>query len=160
VEVSEGAGTGAVGQTMHAKNTLVGTLLILVATHEMGHGQSRATNQEVGLNNFHHELTTCFAYYAIAQQCTANRGDSESLAFAQSFNPIKERLLLYQYAIAKQIKMTQDAQISRQSIEMKEMLSLIQNSCTNISSLYSRHAHRCKFVAEQPENALSEWLAK
>jgi len=60
--------------------------------------------------------------------------------------------------IGTSIGMTQDAMASRIRNEMTSMRTLMNEDCINVSSLLSRHAMRCKQVAENPDSVLAEYL--
>jgi hypothetical protein len=115
-------------------------------------------SERQALNNLQHEMTTCVVFYGIIRQCLINRGRSEDAQVIQQTTAAGDQVLKDAMKIGTSIGMTQDAMASRIRNEMTSMRTLMNEDCINVSSLLSRHAMRCKQVAENPDSVLAEYL--
>lgn len=115
-----------------------------------------ADKAELALNNVHHEMARCISYNTFVAACVRKR-DSD---LADTYDKIAENLFGLSNQIGQSIGMTQDAMNSRITMETQEMNKLIQNNCSNISSLTIRYANRCKQVVENGDSILLEYLNK
>lgn len=115
-----------------------------------------AEEAEVALNNVHHEMVRCIGYNTIVASCLRKRDG----ALADKYDKLAEHLLVLSNQIGQSIGMTEDAMNSRMTLEWSEMDKLIEHNCTNISSLTSRYAYRCKQVIENGDSILMEYLNK
>ncbi|WP_265517591.1 hypothetical protein [Nitratireductor luteus] len=108
------------------------------------------------LSNVQHEMARCIAYNTIVAGCVR----PQDTALADKYDQVAEHLLPLSHQAGYVIGMSQDAIDSRLLMEYGEMKRLIQNSCTNISSLISRHAYPCKQVTENADSVLLEYLER
>jgi hypothetical protein len=110
-------------------------------------------------DDVHFEIANCAAYYAITQQCFSG-SDKQSESYRKEVDAIIGILNKASFEIGSKIGMTQDAMLSRFKMVLDEHKKHLAGSCVNLSSLYVRHANRCKQVAENPMSIVSEYMAK
>jgi hypothetical protein len=115
---------------------------------------AQTARETAALNNLQHEMSRCIAYQMIVAECVTARDPN----LAAEYDKVAKHLFEFAFRVGSTIGMTEDAMTSRVVIERIEMQNLIQNDCVNISSLYSRHALRCKEVVEDGDSVLLEYL--
>lgn len=119
--------------------------------------QAVSDKETRALSNVQHEMSTCVAYYSIVQQCMERSNFTEG---AQRHKQVVEQLILHAVKVGSSIGMTMDAMRSRIQIESDQQQTLIRDNCSNTSSLYTRHADRCKRVVENPDSILIEYMSR
>jgi hypothetical protein len=106
------------------------------------------------LNNVQSEMTECVTYYASVKACIG----SKDAKLASATQETMEALLRMAIKVGHSIGMTEDAMMSRITMFKDQQTKLLQNNCANISSLFTRHAARCKKVVENGDAILAEYL--
>jgi hypothetical protein len=112
---------------------------------------------KLALNNTQHEMTECSAYYTVMRRCI---GSERNPKLYEDTSELITRLNELAFKTGRSVGMTQDAMLSRLRMSLEGQMSLINYDCVNVSSLMSRYADRCKFVAERPDEVLAEYLKK
>lgn len=109
------------------------------------------------LNNVHHEMITCAAYFAAVSTCMSNvdAKDGET-AYANASN----RLISLATEIGQTLGLTPDAQQARAKMEADGIKATMNGNCMNISSVMVRHMDRCTLVASNPDAVLKEYEDK
>jgi hypothetical protein len=107
------------------------------------------------LNNVQHEKSTSYGYFNLVANCI---GDQDPLA--QQYKKLADHLIGILHPMGRGIGMTDDAMSSRLLLEIKKMQGVMNNNCINVSSLFGRHATRCKQVVENGDAILDEYLAR
>ena len=123
-------------------------------------GQSNGDLSQVeilALNNFHHEMTTCIAYFNIVSEGLNQRGDEEpAAAFLRASDVLLERT----FVIGRKIGMKDEAAMARLRMEANDQLEAIDRNMINISILIEKHADVCKSISDDPDSRLLFWLDK
>lgn len=57
-------------------------------------------------------------------------------------------------------EMAEKVTMARLNLEMKSLLSEIDNDIGNISILMNKHADRCQDIMEDPDKMMNEWADK
>jgi hypothetical protein len=132
-------------------------ILILIALSFAGFEASAQDAKTLtALNNVQHEMTVCVSYYSIVKSCAGNQDEGLSVHTQKTVDVLTARLI----KLGGTIGMTQDAMLSRLKTAQDEQQGLINNNCVNMSSLYQRHAARCKLVTENGDAVLDEYLKR
>lgn len=103
------------------------------------------------MNNLSHEYTICAAYYTIIAQCLGN--EAKGVELSKSYRENAEILLDRAMILGKEVGLKNEAVTARLQIAFDEQMTSIDNNCINNSILYSRHAERCRRIAEDFEGA-------
>ena len=83
---------------------------------------SPARAQELqAMNNFHHEMAECIAFYRAIATCSANDG-SKGAALTARAEKAGEALLMYYLVLGDNLGITDDAAKSRLLLSAKEMM--------------------------------------
>ena len=121
---------------------------------------SPARAQELqAMNNFHHEMAECIAFYRAIATCSANDG-SKGAALTERAEKAGEALLMYYLVLGDNLGITDDAAKSRLLLSAKEMMKLINNSCMNFSSLLTRYSNKCVAISNDPAKVMKERVAR
>lgn len=121
-------------------------------------GSVRADDKEMrAMNNFVHQHIECAAYFVISSQCVATRADSAELSkrLHQSYEAALARGIEYGNALG----LSQKTHAARFEMAMTTLMSEMDKSCMNISVILNSHALVCKKLMNEPEEALSRFLA-
>lgn len=132
------------------------SLAVVSALASSALAQSDAEKATRAMNNLQQEMTICIAFYAIGKVCV----EPTDADLAAKFDAVGEVLLQGAFEVGTAISMTQDAMLSRLTLEQKEMQALIANNCVNISSLINRYADRCHRLVEESGTVMNEFFAK
>lgn len=121
-------------------------------------GDASAQNEKLAnaLNNVQSEMSECIAYYTNVAVCIKGR----DAALSDSTQKTIDALTLTAVKLGRSIGMTQDAMMSRLTMYQGQQRELVQNNCANMSSLFTRHAARCKQVVENGDSILDEYLKR
>jgi hypothetical protein len=121
---------------------------------------ARAQEPDAGLlamNNFHHEIAECVAYYtAIAKCATTNPKFGH---FSEAYNKAAQEVLGYYWKVGEVLEITNDAAQSRLVLSAQDMVELINSNCINISSLLARYSDKCVAISIDPAKELKARLA-
>lgn len=122
------------------------------------HAETLTPQQITAFNNLQEEFATCGAYYRIEIACATSEIKQK---LKTQLEPTLKVFDLMAVSIGSKIGMTQDA-IEQRLRRIAEEQSRITNNnvCINIDSLYTRHAMRCKELAEHPEAILDRYMRK
>lgn len=121
-------------------------------------GTAMADDKEMrAMNNFVHQHIECAAYFVISSQCLATRADSAELSkrLHQSYEAALARGIEYGNALG----LSQKTHAARFEMAMTTLMSEMDKSCMNISVILNSHALVCKKLMNEPEEALSRFLA-
>lgn len=121
-------------------------------------GPVRADDKEMrAMNNFIHQHIECAAYFVISSQCVASRPDSADLSkrLQQSYEAALARGIEYGNALG----LSQKTHVARFEMAMTTLMSEMDKSCMNISVILNSHALICKKLMNEPEEALSRFMA-
>jgi hypothetical protein len=109
------------------------------------------------LNNVHHEMITCAAYFSAVSACMGNANDKNGEA---SYAAASGKMISMAAEIGSSLGLTDDAQGARAKIEADKIRSALHGNCMNISAIIVRHMDRCTTVAENPDAIIQEYEAK
>jgi hypothetical protein len=137
------AGLGAVGS-------------VLLVWSSLAASQQSIEDVRRLMNNMHHDMSTCVAYFRVVSTCAANSPRSSHLA--EPNEKASDFLLQQAYVLAQEIGMTEDALNSRLAMAAEEMIELMNKNCINISSVMSRHQKKCTAIAADPLKPLKDAL--
>src|SRR5262249_50424484 len=104
-------------------------------------------------NNVHHDMTTCVAYFRVVSMCN---GISQHAETAANYKSVADQLLDQAIVLGREVRLSDDAQLSRIKLAAKDMMRLIEGSCANISSLLRRYMDKCTAVFNDPLKRLRE----
>src|SRR5215510_5359375 len=108
--------------------------------------------------NIHYDMTTCIAFFRLVGQCLAkNPQYAKSVAV---YAKATDDLLYKSIVLGKQIGISDDDAKSRLRVAADEMMHVINNDCSNISSLLGRYLDKCTAVASDPMNPLKNAVPK
>ena len=160
--------SGWVADTRLAEKTTLGELLTryrnqVSPTKRSAHTErsrtvSAQSNKDQALDSLQKEASTCTAYYTIVQECGHDAGTSKAI-YEQSKLRHKKAIDVSRM-VGLGIKMSEEVMTARWKASMEEQMALMNGNCTNISSLESRHAARCKKLIENPASVLGEYTKK
>jgi hypothetical protein len=108
------------------------------------------------LNNVQSEMSDCLAYYANIKACVGTQ-DKE---LSEGTQKTLDALTLMAVKVGQSAGMTPDAMMSRLAMFQNEQRELIKGNCANMSSLFTRHAARCKKVVQNGDAILDEYLKR
>jgi hypothetical protein len=103
-------------------------------------------------NNFHEELTSCAAYFAISAQCLRNRDPKVPLA--PRLDAAFDQTLKLMHAMQQEIGMNNAAAEARMRMRTNGQMTAIGNSCVNISILLEKHGKVCRDTLNDPKAGL------
>lgn len=103
------------------------------------------------------EYAVCFSYYTAMKQCAPKSIDADA---SQRIQVTIDRVLQMYYRIGTNIGVTKDAMLSRIKMATDEDAKLLAGSCVNTSSLYVRHAERCKKLVENGDAIFEEYMKR
>jgi hypothetical protein len=131
---------------------LLATLPLLIP------GGSRAQDAKLlsALNNVQSEMSDCLAYYSNIKGCVGTQDKELSDRTQRTL----DALALMAVKVGRSAGMTPDAMMSRLSMFQDEQHELIKGNCANMSSLFTRHAARCKQVVKNGDSILDEYLKR
>ncbi len=112
-------------------------------------------SQTDALSNLQMEMSVCIAYYNFMKTCSPDQMQADTAA---KVDPVIQLLTKRAFVVGTSIGMTNDAMLARQQMSYTDQTQIIQNSCTNFSSLYVRHGERCKRVVENSDSILREYM--
>ena len=138
----------------------IGTALRLVSTLflTVSSASAQSNKEHAALDSLQKEASTCSAYYTIVQECSHDAGASK-IVYEQSKLIVKKAIDVSRM-VGLGIKMSEEVMTARWKASMDEQMALMNGNCTNISSLESRHAARCKKLIENPASVLGEYTKK
>ena len=110
------------------------------------------------MNNLQAEVTECIVYYNFIVNCTPE--DSIYAARKKELKEIIDDQMKFAHLIGQKICMTEDAMLARVELDTKRQGKIIQDSCVNLDSLTKLNADRCKFVVENADAVLNEYMKK
>jgi hypothetical protein len=122
----------------------------------MGIASAQDATLTRALNNVQSEMSECLSYYANIKACVGSQDEGLSRGTQKTI----DALTLMAVKVGRSIGMTQDAMMSRLGMFQKQQRELTQDNCANMSSLYTRHAARCKKVVENGDAVLDEYLKR
>lgn len=100
------------------------------------------------LNNFAHEHATCVAYYIVTSQCLITNKEP---ALQQKITEIGAETLRRGQEWTQTAKLKPETFTARVEMDVQQMTSAIENNCSNISIILSKHGIACKTLLEKPE---------
>lgn len=100
------------------------------------------------------DLTSCLAYYSIAQLALESAGDR---ATAARVGEIRSALLDRSFIVMRAVEMDQETALARQRAAVQEQMALIDNDLGNFATLTERYGNFCKAVVEDPEHRIEQW---
>jgi hypothetical protein len=139
------------------KALLIGSSIATSLFATSSFAEDKATQYGNALNNVHMELAVCTAYFTNVVRCAPAEHQKE---VREKTKPVLESMSKSALRIAKTIGLTQDAMASRLLMATEEQTKLMNNSCVNLSSLYTRHGQRCKQLGENPDSVLLEYMKR
>jgi hypothetical protein len=145
----------AKGVTFMSIGTALRVVFTLFLTVSSASAQS---NKDQALDSLQKEASTCIAYYTIVQEC-GHDADASKAMYEQSKLRHKKAIDVSRM-VGLGIKMSEEVMTARWKASMEEQMALMNGNCTNISSLESRHAARCKKLIENPASVLGEYTKK
>ena len=112
-------------------------------------------NMKIALNNVHHEMAECAAYYRLSEAGMRKRGDEESISLAN--HQYKTLIILLQRA---NILHREETTIARMEMALKIMYEEMHDSWSNFSIVINKYTWRCKEVLENPEKRIRFYFDK
>ena len=137
-------------------NRLVGVALVAVLTLTVR--ATRAADDEAYriTNKFSQENLVCGAYYSLVSQCLAKDGPKDELD-----KKYRQASLTF---IERAVKVGQGIGLSEKTLSVesakRDMMSEIEDTCTNISVLLEKHAQRCKRLFEDGPKSFADEMSR
>ena len=137
-------------------NRLVGVALVAVLTLTVR--ATRAADDEAYriTNKFSQENLICGAYYSLVSQCLAKDGPKDELD-----KKYRQASLTF---IERAVKVGQGIGLSEKTLSVesakRDMMSEIEDTCTNISVLLEKHAQRCKRLFEDGPKSFADEMSR
>ena len=103
------------------------------------------------------ELTACTAVWHFAKTCAPENASEDELKRADEIITHFTDLAL---SVGSNIGMSQDAMLSRFKMAVENQARITGGKCINNASLMARYLTRCKLIAENPQAAFREYMAK
>jgi molybdopterin converting factor small subunit len=110
----------------------------------------------LALNNVQSEMSDCLAYYANIKACVGTQDKELSEGTQKTLDALTSMAV----KVGQSAGMTLDAMMSRLAMFQNEQRELIKGNCSNMSSLFTRHAARCKKVVQNGDAILDEYLKR
>ena len=139
------------------KQAILVALVVCFAGVQSAAGQD-AAKLRAALNNAQHEMIECAAYFNVVAVCLAVSNKAASTV--DSYRRLSDQLLEQSIKVSKITGITVDAMKSRYDIANKDHMALLQSSCVNISSLFSRYMDRCEFVANNFKGLVEGYMQR
>ena len=137
-------------------NRLAGAALVAVLTLTVR--ATRAADDEAYriTNKFSQENLICGAYYSLVSQCLAKDGPKDELD-----KKYRQASLTF---IERAVKVGQGIGLSEKTLSVesakRDMMSEIEDTCTNISVLLEKHAQRCKRLFEDGPKSFADEMSR
>jgi hypothetical protein len=137
---------------------LVGAAMIavLILTGS-GMGAAEDETQRIG-NNFSHENLICGVYHSLVMRCAANRDPKDEIV--EKYRQTSMTFIERSVSVGKVVGLSEKALTARMEMAQQEMMSDIENTCTNISVLLQKHAMQCKRLYEDGPKSFTDELNK
>lgn len=103
------------------------------------------------------ELTACTAYWQRFKACAP---ENVTKARLEQADRVIKQFSDLSFEVGNNIGMTLDAVLSRLKMAIEDQNELTEGKCVNFASLATRYLNRCKAVAEHPDAAFREYMAK
>jgi hypothetical protein len=135
---------------------LAGAALVAVLTLTVH--ATRAADDEAHriTNKFSQENLICGAYYSLVSQCLAKDGPKDELD-----KKYRQASLTF---IERAVKVGQGIGLSEKTLSVenakRDMMSEIEDTCTNISVLLEKHAQRCKRLFEDGPKSFADEMSR
>ena len=135
---------------------LAGAALVAVLTLTVH--ATRAADDEAHriTNKFSQENLICGAYYSLVSQCLAKDGPKDELD-----KKYRQASLTF---IERAVKVGQGIGLSEKTLSVesakRDMMSEIEDTCTNISVLLEKHAQRCKRLFEDGPESFADEMSR
>ena len=136
--------------------TIGAWIAILLPFFVTGNASAQDAKLALALNNVQSEMSDCLAYYANIKACVGTQDKELSEATQKTLDALTSMAL----KVGQSAGMTPDAMMSRLAMFQSEQRELIKGNCANMSSLFTRHAARCKKVVENGDAILDEYLKR
>jgi hypothetical protein len=130
--------------------------IAILAFFIAGMASAQDAKPALALNSVQAEMSDCLAYYANIKACVGTQ-DKE---LSEGTQKTLDALTLMAVKVGQSAGMTQDAMLSRLAMFQNEQRELIKGSCANMSSLFTRHAVRCKKVVQNGDAILDKYLKR
>lgn len=134
-------------------NFALATIVLFFVT---GNASAQDAKLLSALNNVQSEMSDCVAYYANIKTCVGTH-DKE---LSDGTQKTLDVLTLMAVKVGRSAGMTSDAMMSRLAMFQDAQRDLIKGNCANMSSLFTRHAERCKKVVQNGDAILDEYLKR
>ena len=137
-------------------NRLAGAALIAALTLNVH--AAKAVEDEVHriANNFSHENLICGAYYSLVSQCLAKDDPKDDLV-----KKYRQASLTF---IERAVKVGRGIGLSEKALSVenakRDMMSEIEDTCTNVSVLLEKHAQRCKRLFEDGLKSFADEMSR
>ena len=137
-------------------NRLAGAALVAVLTLTVR--ATRAADDEAYriTNKFSQENLICGAYYSLVSQCLAKDDPKDELV-----KKYRQASLTF---IERAVKVGQGIGLSEKTLSVesakRDMMSEIEDTCTNISVLLEKHAQRCKRLFEDGPKSFADEMSR
>ena len=137
-------------------NRLVGVALVAVLTLTVR--ATRAADDEAYriTNKFSQENLVCGAYYSLVSQCLAKDGPKDELV-----EKYRQASLTF---IERAVKVGRGIGLSEKALSVenakRDMMSEIEDTCTNVSVLLEKHAQRCKRLFEDGQKSFADEMSR
>lgn len=118
---------------------------------------NRSDKEITAWNNVQEELTGCTAVWHFAKTCAPENATEDEL---RRVDHIITQFTGLALSIGSNIGMSQDAMLSRFKMAIEDQAAMTEGKCINFPSLMARHMTRCKSIAENPQAAFREYMAK
>jgi hypothetical protein len=136
--------------------TNVAWIAVLLPFFVTGNASAQDAKLALALNNVQSEMFDCLAYYANIKACVG----TEDKELSEGTQKTLDALTLMAGKVGRSAGMTPDAMMSRLAMFQAEQRELLKGSCANMSSLFTRHAARCKKVVQNGDAILDEHLKR
>ena len=109
------------------------------------------------LNNLQMEMTVCAAHYGQVKACVGGQKEALSVATQQTIDLLTKRLLKLGENVGREIETPYSPGFRWHKNEQNKLL---KGDCTNMASLFTTHADRCKVVVENADVVVKEYMSK
>ena len=103
------------------------------------------------------ELTACTAFWQHFKACVP---ENVTKAQLEKTDRVIKQFSDLSFEVGNNIGMNLDAMLSRLKMAIEDQNALTEGKCVNFDSLMTRYLKRCKAVAEHPDAAFREYMAK
>lgn len=138
-------------KSLHRLGTTVAVAAVMALLVPRVRAQETPWTRQDALSEASSEAAQCQAYYALAQKCADNAGQT---ALSAQLEQAIDSASKIQFMSGKAAGMSNQALLASLKLALDAAKESISNSCVNISILITKYSNPCKFLLEHPDNRI------